>query len=101
MARTGKTKNQNQTIKMLPGHVARVRVRCGKSNCRCAHGQRHLAHYHVMLEDGKRTRRYIRRADVEMTRAACNAYRQLQAQLRAGRAQYRALMAYARRILQP
>ena len=39
---------------MLPGHVARVRVRCGKVNCRCARGERHVAHYHVWRSDACR-----------------------------------------------
>jgi len=35
-------KNENSAIKMLSGFVASVRVRCGKSNCRCSRGVRHL-----------------------------------------------------------
>jgi hypothetical protein len=97
--RTGGTKNQKATIKMLPGHVARVRVRCGKPNCRCAHGARHVAHYHVWRSDGVRFRRYVRRSEVETTRAACAAHRELQTELRIGRGQYRMILALAREVL--
>ncbi len=92
------TKNQKATIKMLPGHVARVRVRCGKPNCRCSRGARHVAHYRVWHSDGARYRQYVKLSDVEATRAACEEYRQPQAELRVGRARYRIILAYVREV---
>src|ERR1041384_2494880 len=96
-----KTKNQKATIKideLEPGHVAQVRVRCGKPNCRCARGQRHVAHYHVWRSGGVRYRRYVRKADVLKVQQACTAHRELQAELRAGRTQYRRMLTNMREL---
>ena len=97
--RERKTKNPKAAIKMLPGHLARVRVRCGKSNCRCASGKRHIAHYHVWRADGKRFRRYVRLSEVKATRAACDAHRKLQTEMREGRAHYRMILRLARELI--
>ena len=86
-----KPKLENSAIKMLPGFVARVKIRCGKSNCRCSRGARHMAYYHV--------RRYVRRDQVSQLREACEAHRELQARLRAGRGEYRRTLARARELL--
>lgn len=94
-----KTKNQNPAIKMLPGYVATVRIRCGKPNCRCTRGDRHIAHYYVVYRSGGRFRKYVRRGQVQEMRAACEAHRHLQTQLRAGRAEYRELLAQTRKLV--
>jgi hypothetical protein len=94
-----KTQNQNPAIKILPGFVARVRVRCGKPNCRCARGQRHKAYYHVTYADGLRFRRYVRRDRVQEVNEACQAHRDLQAQLRVGRAEYKQTLAQTRKLV--
>lgn len=78
---------------LLSGHVATVRIRCGKPNCRCNRGIRHLAHYFVSYRNGVRFRRYVRRDEVADVREACKAHRKLQAELRAGRAEYKELLA--------
>jgi hypothetical protein len=93
-----KTKNQKAAIKMLPGHVARVRVRCGKNNCRCARGARHTAFYHVWRSDGVRYRQYIPKRIVEDVRRACDEYRALQVTLRLGRAEYQNTLRHAREL---
>jgi hypothetical protein len=95
------TKNQKATIKMLPGHVARVRVRCGKSNCRCADGERHVAYYHVWHFGGQRRREYIRFGDVAETKAACAARRRVRAVSRAGRAEWRTILNRLRELFAP
>jgi hypothetical protein len=95
---TQKIKNENSTIKMLPGFVATVRVRCGKPNCRCTRGDRHVAHYHVTYDSGVRTRKYVHRDQLTEVLAACEAHRNLQAQLRAGRAEYKQLLAETRKL---
>ena len=98
-SKNAKTKHQNSAIKMLPGFIASVRVRCGKVNCRCKRGTRHLAYYHVTYSRGCRFRKYVRRDQVADVRAACNAYRDLQAQLRAGRAEYKRTLAKMRELI--
>jgi hypothetical protein len=98
MRHADKYKNENPAIKMLAGHVASVRVRCGKSNCHCARTGRHIAHYLVIYRDGLRFRRYVRRDEVASVRDACQAHRDLQAQLRAGRAQYKESLAQTRNL---
>ena len=90
-----KTKRSNPVIKITdlqPGRVQRRRVRCGKPNCKCVRGELHTAYYHAWDTDGVRYRRYLRRADVEQMMAACEAHKELQAQLREGRARYRTIM---------
>jgi hypothetical protein len=89
-----RTKKSKRATKIEPhaGHIQRRRVRCGKSNCRCARGQSHVAYYHVWKSDGVRYQRYIRRADVGAMRRACAEHRALQAELRAGRENYKAML---------
>jgi hypothetical protein len=94
-----KNKTANPAIKILPGFVSRVRVRCGKANCRCRFGERHVAYYRVTYSCGLRFRKYVRRNQVEEMREACQAHRELQAQLRAGRAEYRRTLVRAREFL--
>src|SRR5437763_15307306 len=62
-------------VEPLPGSVCLQRVRCGKPNCRCARGGRHAAYYRFWREGGRLRKAYVRRADVESTRAACEAWR--------------------------
>jgi len=94
-----KNKRQNPAIKMLPGFIAKARIRCGKSNCRCTRGDRHVAYYHVTYDSGVRVRKYVRRNQVQAMRAACEAHRVLQAQLRAGRAEYKQTLAKMRELI--
>ena len=95
-ARVRKTKNQESAPKILPGHVAAKRVRCGKSNCKCTRGERHKAFYHVTYVEGVRSRRYIRKAEVENVSAACQKYRQQQSELREGKRQSSLLIRLAK-----
>ena len=97
MAKTNKI--EIPAIKILPGFIARVRVRCGKANCRCSLGTRHIEHYHVTYSGGFRVRKYVRCIQVDQMRAACEAHRTWQAQLRAGRAEYKELLAQLERSL--
>lgn len=99
MINSGKIENVNSAIKMLPGFVATVRVRCGKPNCRCTRGDRHVAHYHVTYNAGLRFRKYVRRDQLRDVQDACRAHRDLQAQLRAGRAEYKDLLAQTRKLV--
>ena len=83
----------------LPGFVTIVWVRCGKANCRCARGNRHIAHYHVTYHSGVRSRKYVRRDQLAEVLAACKAHRDLQAQMRAGRAEYKESLAQTRKLV--
>jgi hypothetical protein len=96
--KSNKNKSEDPAIKMLPGYVATARVRCGKANCRCARGERHVAHYHVTYYSGVRSRKYVRRDQLSEVLAACKAHRKLQAQLRAGRVEYKELLAQTRNL---
>ena len=61
---------------MLPGKVHEQRVRCGKSNCRCAGGETHRAYYRFWTEDGRQRKAYVRCADLKATRGACALWRE-------------------------
>lgn len=100
MPRSRKSKNQESAPKILPGHVAVKRVTCGKSNCRCARGHRHTAFYHITYSEGVQQRQYIRRAEVEQVRAACQAHRELQAELLTGRRRHTQFMRLVKSMLQ-
>jgi hypothetical protein len=54
--------------------------------------------YHVTYCDGARSRKYVRRDQVPEMLAACQEHRHLQAQLRAGRAEYKQALAQTRRL---
>jgi hypothetical protein len=96
--KSNKNKSEDPAIKILPGFVAHARIRCGKANCRCGRGDRHTAYYHVTYNYGVRTRKYVRRDQLPEVLAACEAHRNLQAQLRAGRAEYKELLAQTRNL---
>ncbi len=96
------TKNQNPVTKITdlhPGHVQRRGVRCGKPNCKCARGELHTAYYHAWDTDGVRYRKYLRQADVARVTAACEAHRELQTELRQGRAEYKRTLTDLRELL--
>jgi intergrase/recombinase len=93
------SKMRIQPLRFLPGFITSVRVRCGKPNCRCNRGARHIAYYHVTYSRGFRFRKYVRRDQVAEARAACEAYRTLQGLLRAGRAEYKRTLANMRELM--
>lgn len=92
------TKTGAESSRLMCGFIEERRVRCGKKNCKCARGEKHISFYHVWYADGQRVRRYIRRADVEEMRAACLNYRLLQQQIRANRIYHKQLFARARAL---
>jgi hypothetical protein len=83
---------------LLNGHIQKRRVRCGKPNCKCAGGELHTAYYHVWHTDGRRYQKYVRKSKVETVRRQCEQYRQLQIKLRAGRIEYKQMIARAREL---
>ena len=101
-ARALKTKSANPATKMndlLNGHIQKRRVRCGKPNCKCAGGDLHTAFYQVWHSDGRRYQQYVRKSQVETVRRKCDEYRQLQIDLRAGRAEFKRMLAHARAFI--
>jgi Family of unknown function (DUF6788) len=103
MPRGRKTKKAKLTTKttaeMLSGHVERRMVRCGKPNCKCSRGELHGPYfYHVTTYSTHRHRAYIRRARVAEVIQACAAHRELQAGIRAGRAEYKRVLSRAREL---
>lgn len=96
-----KTKNSNPAIKtdLICGFIQKQKIRCGKLNCKCSKGEYHLAYYHVWYTNGQRFRRYIRKSEVENVRIACQNHRDLQARIRAGRAEYKQIIVRGRLLL--
>ncbi len=71
-----RTKPENPLPKTLPGAVCAQMVRCGKSNCKCAHGRLHGPYfYHFKRVNGALVKRYIKGKDASTVRAACDARR--------------------------
>jgi len=84
---------------ILPGHVEARMVRCGKQGCRCTRGELHGPYfYHCTWSGERHQRRYVRLADVPEARAACEAYRNLQARIRAGQVAYQNLVRRVREL---
>ncbi len=53
-------------------------VRCGKTACRCAHGELHGPYQYLFWrEGGRRRKRYVRLADVADVQAALAEWRRL------------------------
>jgi len=59
----------------LAGTVQPQFVRCGKANCRCANGELHGPYFYRFWRDsyGRLRKQYVRKADVEAVRTACQA----------------------------
>lgn len=84
---------------MLPGYVESRMVRCGKAGCKCSRGELHGPYFYHFTWGGQRhQKRYVRLADVAEVRRACEAYRDLQARIRAGRVAYQNLMRRVREL---
>jgi hypothetical protein len=64
---------------MLPGAVCRQWKRCGKAGCKCSCGALHGPYfYRFWREDGRLRKAYVKSADVQAVRAACDDYRERQ-----------------------
>lgn len=65
---------------MLPGAVCEQWKRCGKSNCRCASGNKEDLHgpyyYRFWREEGRLRKAYVPGEQLEEVRAACARYRE-------------------------
>ena len=82
--------------KTLPGAVCAQRVRCGKPGCRCSRGLGHTAYYRFWREGGRQRKRYVKRADLDAVRAACEARRQARRELSAGWELWRQMVSVVR-----
>jgi lipopolysaccharide export LptBFGC system permease protein LptF len=52
-------------ISLTNGGIYLQRVRCGKSNCKCARGEKHTAYYYFTRVNGKLTRTYVRKSELK------------------------------------
>lgn len=50
---------------------------CGKPNCKCARGDKHVVYQLSWVEDGKRRSKHIRKDELDGVRAAVARYRHL------------------------
>jgi hypothetical protein len=70
-------KDENPLPKKLLGAVCEQWVRCGKPRCKCAHGELHGPYFYRFVRRGGRQRKvYVRLAEAERVRAACELNRQ-------------------------
>jgi hypothetical protein len=85
----------------LSGAVVEQYRRCGKPNCRCASGDSlHGPYYYrSWREDGKQYWEYIKCADVEAVKKACETNRVLQEYLRWNRWRVKMVFKRSREIL--
>lgn len=62
----------------LPGVVCAQYIRCGKPNCRCARGELHGPFYYRLGRDhsGRQHKEYVRKANLEAVRNACEGRRE-------------------------
>jgi hypothetical protein len=68
----------------LSGSVHAEFVRCGKSGCRCEHGNPHGPYFRRFWREAGRTRsRYIRLVDVPAVAAACDRHAEIHTSRRA------------------
>lgn len=77
-----KIKTADLLGKISAGTVHRQLKKCGKSNCKCARGERHLSFYHFVRVDGKLKVRYLRKSEVAKVRLICLSRRQDQKTMR-------------------
>lgn len=80
----------------LGGTLQKQRVRCGKTNCKCARGERHEAFYLFYSRRGRQLKFYVRRGDVPKVRAFVEARKRRDA---AFRAEMREARAFVRRMM--
>jgi hypothetical protein len=65
-----------KSAKMLPkisheinnGGIYLQRIRCGKQNCKCARDELHISYYFFTRRNGRLTKTYIRKSELEAFR---------------------------------
>lgn len=69
--------NLSPKIETVYGSVVACYTKCNRANCKCLQGQLHGPYfYRFWRQDGKRFKRYIRKEDVAVTKAACKSYQE-------------------------
>lgn len=92
-----RARTKNDTTLPKTGALCLQWVKCGKSACRCASGERHGPYWYLFWRQGGRLhKRYVRAAEVEAVRAARDAERE---QLRRWRRVKRAAQQRYRELL--
>jgi hypothetical protein len=90
--------NNAETLpKKLKGAVCLQLVKCGR-RCRCQSGERHPAFYRFFRENGKLRKQYVRRENLALVRAACEARRQARRESREARQQWREMVALIQEV---
>ena len=92
--------NHNAEMLRKTGAICPSMIRCGKSNCRCAHGRLHGPYYYRCWRDsqGRQHRTYIPKADVATALARQAEARRVQETLRTAYREFQRLNAESRRI---
>jgi hypothetical protein len=62
---------------VLAASLSETRKLCGKPNCKCARGDKHVVYQLSWTEEGRRRSTHIRPDELERVRAAMEQYRQL------------------------
>ncbi len=88
-----------KTVARQPGTVLPQYIRCGKPACRCATGELHGPYFYRFWrdEDGRLRKVYVRRADLDEVRAACEARQEDARRARTILTQGRAALAWLER----
>ena len=62
---------------VLAASLSKTQKICGKPNCKCARGEKHLVHQLSWTEDGRRRCAHVRRGELTRLRDAVARYRHL------------------------
>lgn len=66
-----KNSSKNREAWRVNGILKKEHIRCGKSNCKCTKGGKHGPYWHLVWRDGEKScRRYIKRKNLDIVRAA-------------------------------
>jgi hypothetical protein len=69
MSKTQFEKPIPQTVfEIRKGRIYPQKKKCGKPNCKCARGEKHVAYYFFYRVNGKLFKQYIRQAELENAR---------------------------------
>jgi hypothetical protein len=67
----------------LEGEVCEQYIRCGKPGCRCQSGQLHGPYHYRIWREGAHVRKvYVKAAELDAVRAACEAHKRLSRSLK-------------------
>ena len=66
-----------QLLDLLIGSVVSYQMKCGKKNCKCVHGERHVCFYLSLKKQGKTVNSYLPKHLVEKARQMTDNHKQL------------------------